>query len=120
MNRRRSGNSGGLEVALTGVWATCLAGAALKLWLPGGFERLSIALYLVSGWSGALVYEAVSRLPDPTVQLVIIGGVLYTVGTGFHIWRSLRFQNAIWHAFVLAAAGCHYLAVLECVVVTKT
>jgi hemolysin III len=114
--------SGGLELPLlfTGVWVTSLGGVALKLWFPGRFESLSIALYLISGWSGAIVYEAVSRLPDSTVQLLLIGGVLYTVGTAFHMWRSLRFQNAIWHAFVLAAASCHYLAVLDCIVLAKT
>jgi hemolysin III len=114
--------SGGLEVPLlfTGVWATSLAGAALKLLFPGEFERLSIALYLISGWSGALVYEKVSGLPVSTVQPLIIGGILYTVGVGFHLWRSLRFQNAIWHAFVLAASACHYLAVLNCIMLTNT
>jgi hypothetical protein len=33
-------------------------------------------------------------------------------GTVFHVWERLRFQNAIWHGFVLLAAGCHYSAVL--------
>jgi hemolysin III len=29
----------------------------------------------------------------------------------------LRFQNAIWHGFVLSAAFCHYAAVLTSVTV---
>jgi hypothetical protein len=37
------------------------------------------------------------------------------MGVVFHAWRSLRFQNAIWHAFILVAACCHYSAVLVCV-----
>jgi len=113
---------GGWDVYLlfTGVWLTSLVGAALKLWFPGRFERLSLSLYLVSGWSGALVYEAVTGLPTSPVQLLVFGGVLYTVGTAFHLWRSLRFQNAIWHVFVLAAAGCHYGAVLDCIVLAKS
>ena len=35
--------------------------------------------------------------------------------TSFHAWRRLRFQNAIWHGFVLAGAACHYTAVLDLV-----
>jgi hemolysin III len=65
-----------------------------------------------------MAYEALAALPDSTVRLIVLGGVLYTVGIIFHAWRSLRFQNAIWHAFVLAAAACHYGALLDCVVLT--
>ena len=45
--------------------------------------------------------------------MIAVGGVVYTTGVIFHLWRSLRFQNAIWHAFVLAGAVCHYDAVLQ-------
>ncbi|HWA43543.1 MAG TPA: hemolysin III family protein, partial [Hypericibacter adhaerens] len=44
--------------------------------------------------------------------LLLIGGLLYSLGVTFHLWRSLRFQNAIWHALVLGAAVCHYAAVV--------
>ncbi len=47
------------------------------------------------------------------VALLAVGGALYTVRVGFHLWRSLPFQNAVWHGFVLAAAACHYAAVLH-------
>jgi hemolysin III len=47
--------------------------------------------------------------------LILSGGTLYTIGTIFHAWRGLRFQNAVWHAFVLVVAGCHYAAVLRTV-----
>ena len=50
-----------------------------------------------------------------TAFLIVSGGILYTIGAIFHAWRGLRFQNAIWHAFVLVAAGCHYAAVLRTV-----
>jgi hemolysin III len=41
--------------------------------------------------------------------------VLYTLGVVFHAWQRLRFQNAIWHGFVLSGAACHYTAVLDIV-----
>ncbi len=46
------------------------------------------------------------------------GGVLYSFGIVFHAWQRLRFQNAIWHSFVLLGAACHYTAVLDLVVRT--
>jgi hemolysin III len=46
---------------------------------------------------------------------VLIGGALYSLGVIFHAWRRLRFQNAIWHCFVLLGAACHYTAVMDLV-----
>ena len=46
---------------------------------------------------------------------VVAGGALYSLGVVFHAWRRLRFQNVIWHSFVLLGAACHYTAVLDLV-----
>jgi hemolysin III len=101
---------------LAGVWVTAVVGIILKLLLPGRFDRLAVVLYLLLGWSGTVVYEpVVAALPSLGIWLLAAGGALYSVGVVFYAWRSLRFQNAIWHAFVLAAACCHYAAVLFCV-----
>jgi hemolysin III len=107
-----------LKIGLTsmslgiGVWTSAVIGMALKLVLPGRFDRVAVALFLVLGWSGAVAYDAfASVLPSPTLWLLAIGGVLYSVGIVFHGWRRLRFHNAIWHGFVLLAASCHYAAV---------
>jgi len=105
---------------LCGVWLTSMVGIALKLSFPGRFDRLSIVLYLLLSWSGVIAYDSVfGNLPDSTVRFLAVGGILYTVGVVFHLWEGLRFHNAIWHAFVLVAAGCHYLAVLDCMVLAK-
>jgi hemolysin III len=106
---------------LVGVWATALVGAALKLALPGRLDRVSILLYLLLGWSVVAVYDSVATaLPSSALVLVAAGGVLYSGGVIFHVWRSLRFQNAIWHAFVLAAAACHWGAILDCLVLARS
>jgi hemolysin III len=108
-------------VLLVGLWLTSALGIALKLLFPGRFDRLSILLYLVLSWSGVMAYETVfGTLPESTFWLLAIGGILYTVGVVFHLWESLRFQNAIWHGFVLVAAACHYGAVLDCLVLTRS
>ncbi len=96
-----------------GVWASAVIGMVLKLALPGRFDRLAVVLFLLLGWSGAIVYESfASVLPTSSLWLLAIGGILYSVGVLFHGWRGLRFHNAIWHGFVLLAASCHYSAVL--------
>jgi hemolysin III len=102
---------------LAGVWSTAAVGVALKLALPGRFDRLAVILYLLLGWSGIVAWRTVvASLPSASLWLLAAGGALYSAGVVFHAWKSLRFHNAIWHGFVLLAAGCHYAAVLGCVV----
>jgi hemolysin III len=104
--------SAGLGV---GVWLSAVIGIALKLALPGRFDRLAVVLCLLLGWSGAVAYDSLaSALPSASLWLLAIGGVVYSVGALFHVWQGLRFHNAIWHGFVLIAASCHYSAVLAC------
>src|SRR3954470_22448971 len=101
---------------LIGVWCVAIVGIVLKLALPGRFDRLSVGLYLAMGWSGFMLYDAVvAALPAMALWFVITGGVLYSLGVIFHAWQRLRFQNAIWHSFVLLGAACHYTAVLDLV-----
>ena len=98
-----------------GVWLSAVIGMALKLALPGRFDRLAVVLCLLLGWSGVVAYDSLaSALPSVTLWLLAIGGILYSVGAVFHVWQSLRFHNAIWHGFVLLAASCHYAAILAC------
>jgi len=101
---------------LVGVWCVAIFGIVLKLGWPGRFDRLSVGLYLALGWSGIMLYDrVVETLPTLALWFVLAGGALYSLGVIFHAWRRLRFQNAIWHGFVLMGAACHYTAVLDLV-----
>ncbi len=101
---------------LIGVWCVAILGIVMKLGWPGRFDRLSIGLYLALGWSGAMLYNrVVAALPTLALWFVLAGGALYTLGVIFHSWRTLRFQNVIWHSLVLLGAACHYTAVLDLV-----
>src|SRR5216683_7207789 len=104
---------------LIGVWCVAIIGIVLKLVLPGRFDRLSVGLYLAMGWSGFMLYDAVVKaLPAMALWFVVAGGTLYSLGVIFHAWQRLRFQNVIWHCFVLLGAACHYTAVLDLVLTT--
>jgi hemolysin III len=100
-------------VILAVLWAVALAGMAIKIFWPGRFDRTSVGLYLSMGWSGVFAFKLIAAAFAPmTLALIGTGGALYSAGVVFHAWRGLRFQNAIWHAFVLTAALCHYAAVV--------
>ena len=101
---------------LIGVWCVAIIGIVIKLVFPGRFDRVAVALYLAMGWSGMMLYDkVVAALPTMALTLVIAGGALYSLGVIFHAWQRLRFQNVIWHCFVLLGAACHYTAVLDLV-----
>jgi len=103
-------------VLLIGVWCFAIVGVVLKLALPGRYDRVAVGLYLAMGWSGVMLYDVVATaLPGMAMWFVVAGGALYSLGVIFHAWQRLRFQNAIWHGFVLSGAACHYTAVLDLV-----
>ena len=95
------------------IWIASLAGAGLKLFLPGRFDRFSLRLYLALGWAAILAVRPLfAALPADTMAFVLAGGLIYSLGVAFFLWENLKFQNAIWHACVTAAAACQFAGVL--------
>lgn len=102
------------------VWSASLVGIALKLIVPSRFGRLAILLYLAIGWSGVLIFQSLAAsLPASALWLLVAGGVVYSLGIIFHLWEKLRFQNALWHAFVVIGACLHLGAILDCMVFSR-
>ena len=89
----------------------------IKLCQRCDLRYASVAPYLLLGWIGAIAIDPLFRsLGWDTLGLIVLGGALYMIGVGFHVWERLPFQKAIWHAFVLAAASVHFAAVVYGVV----
>jgi hemolysin III len=102
------------------IWTGAITGAAVKMIHPRGLKRGSIVAYLVLGWMILVgVRSMLGSVDALTALLIRVGGVLYSIGVGFHLRRALHFHNAIWHSFVLVAAGCHYAAILHGVVLAR-
>ena len=93
--------------------AIAAIGIAAKLFGLGSRSfRLSTGLYVAFGWIGVLAAEPfLARLTTPVLALLVLGGVLYTVGTVFFGLQRMRYQRAVWHGFVVAAATVHFSAV---------
>jgi hemolysin III len=102
------------------VWGAALVGVALKLIVPQRFGRLAILLYLAIGWSGVLVFQTLATvLPPVTFWLLVAGGITYSAGIVFHVWERLKFQNVLWHVFVVAGSICHMWAIFDCMVLSR-
>lgn len=93
------------------VWALAVAGIAMTLALPRRLEFLSLALYLGMGWLIlVMIGPLVERLPGLSLGLLLGGGVVYSAGVLIYMRRTLKYHTALWHAFVLVAAGLHVTA----------
>lgn len=104
--------SGFAYVVLAGIWAVALVGACAKLsfWSTDG--RGTLALYLAMGWASILlIWPMWQSLPGVSTGLIVAGGLLYTLGTVIFAHNGMRYQNAIWHGFVLSASACFFGAV---------
>jgi hemolysin III len=100
---------------LTAIWTLAIAGAVLR-----GADRLShpylsTALYLVMGWLVVVAaVPLVERMPAVGLAWLLAGGLAYTVGVTFYLLDNrLKFAHLVWHLFVLAGSGCHFVAVLR-------
>ena len=97
---------------LIALWIIALIGTLFKLVFIHRFQKISLAAYLVMGWLAVLVMDDMQRyLSRDAIQLLIAGGLAYTVGTLFYALKKVRYSHAIWHVFVLLGAGLHFLAI---------
>jgi hemolysin III len=95
------------------VWTAGVAGIVLRAVFGQRWRVLGVALYLVMGWAGVVVFRPMtSSLGPGGMSLVVSGGVVYTLGVIVYVWHRLPFNHAIWHLFVLGGSALHFLAVL--------
>lgn len=99
------------------VWGLAIIGVVLKFWLAGRFRLVSTLIYLGMGWLVLVaIRPLVAALPTGGLRLLVAGGLCYTGGAVFYLWKRLPYQHALWHLFVLGGSACHWAAVFFFVV----
>ncbi len=102
------------------IWGLAILGTILKLCLKNtsGTKVWSVGLYLGMGWMVAFASKRLFQLlPTSGLTFLILGGLFYTLGIFFYVWKSKKYTHAIWHLFVLLGTFMHFFAVLfSCVV----
>jgi hemolysin III len=95
------------------IWTLALLGVLFQISLLRRWQGISLSLYIGMGW---VVVIAIKPMLDAVATggliLLLLGGLAYTSGVGFYLWKSLRYHHAIWHGFVLAGSILHFFAVL--------
>ncbi len=97
---------------LASLWGAATIGSLLKMLAPGRFRWFTLTLYLAMGWAVLLAGGPIlAGLPWAVLLPIIAGGIVYTVGVGFHLSARLPFHNTIWHLFVLVGSVLFFIAV---------
>jgi len=93
------------------VWIFALIGIILKLFFTGRFDKLSTAMYLLMGWQVVFFIKPLMKvLTNFGLNLLIIGGVFYTVGAMLYSIKKIPYNHAIFHLFVLLGSASHFFA----------
>ncbi|WP_116131316.1 hemolysin III family protein [Tropicimonas sp. IMCC34043] len=101
---------------LAGLWGSAALGSCMKIVAPGRFKWFALSLYLGMGWAALYAGGSMlAELPRSVLTLMIVGGVVYTIGVAFFLLKRLPFHNTIWHVFVLAGSVLFFIAVSLCI-----
>lgn len=94
------------------VWTIALTGAVIRAIYLHRFRKLMVAVYVLMGWllilAGKQVYL---NLPSISVTFLVLGGLAYSIGVIFYMWRGLPYGHGIWHLFVLTGSALHFFAI---------
>jgi hemolysin III len=97
------------------VWALAIAGVIVKL--TGAMLRVrwaSTLIYLVIGWIGLIACRQLwNNLTAMQFGWMVAGGLCYTGGVPFYLWKSRPYAHVVWHLFVLGGVACHFVAILS-------
>ncbi|MBM0067330.1 PAQR family membrane homeostasis protein TrhA [Alkalicoccobacillus gibsonii] len=95
------------------IWGIATLGIVFKIFFVKKFLVISTIFYLLMGWMALFAIKPiVLTLPIQGTLFLIGGGVLYSLGTIFYIWRGFKFHHAVWHLFVLGGTVLHFFLVI--------
>jgi hemolysin III len=102
---------------MIGIWGAAIFGTVFKVTAfirktGKKFSPLSLGVYLAMGWASVfMIGELIDYLQDGGIEWLIAGGLCYTVGAIFYALKKLPYTHTIWHLFVMAGAGCHFVTI---------
>jgi hemolysin III len=105
-------------VMLSLIWGGALGGVILKTIKPHLPRWAGAPLYIALGWAAVAILPDILHRGGVTVLvLLIIGGVIYSVGAVFYAlrrpnpWPEVFGHHEFFHACTLVAAICHHIAI---------
>lgn len=98
------------------IWAMAIGGTVFKSFCVKKYKVISTLHYIFMGWLIVFAWKPLTQSIDPTgLYYLVLGGVVYTLGAIFYLWKGLKYSHAVWHVFVIVGSFFHFLAVLTLV-----
>jgi len=95
------------------IWGIAVFGLLMTVLGMGKSRVLASLVYIGMGWLVVIAIKPLlAAVPAGGIAWLVAGGLFYTLGVVFYVWKRLPFNHAIWHLFVLAGSVCHFFAVL--------
>lgn len=99
------------------IWGIAITGIVFKIFFVKKFLFLSTVIYVLMGWLIVFIWQPLTAIMNENgVLLLVIGGLFYTIGAIFYVWRSFSYHHAVWHLFVLAGSAFHFFSVFYYVI----
>jgi hemolysin III len=102
------------------LWGIVVIGAIMKIRNPKNQPRWIALLYLAMGWALIFVLpKMLEVIPERGLWFILAGGLSYSLGIIFYMWRRMKFSHAVWHLFVLGGSVSFFFAVLYGAILDK-
>lgn len=103
----------GLEILII-IWLLAFIGIIHKIFFFNYLKKASLIIYLFMGWLIVIDFNAVlESFSSNSIFFMVLGGLLYTIGTFFYSFDKLKYNHVIWHLFVLGGSACHYILIMQ-------
>lgn len=94
------------------IWLFALSGILFKIKFGNKYKKISLVTYLGMGFiSLGVIGELYEKLPEQAIGLLVLGGLIYSLGVFFYVKKTVTYTHAIWHVFVLGGVTCHFLMI---------
>jgi hemolysin III len=105
------------KMILIFVWTCAILGTVFKVVFLKKFTIITTIIYTVLGWFVVFLWEPiVSEMAYQGILFLIFGGLCYTIGTIFFLWRAIPYNHAIWHLFVVIGSAFHFITIFQYVI----
>ncbi len=95
------------------IWGAAVFGIVMSSINLEKFRRISTFCYILMGWGIILAVKPLYQgIPKISLIMLIIGGVLYSLGVIFYVKKNIRYMHSIWHIFVVGGSVLHWFSVL--------
>ena len=95
----------GLGWSVFGImWAIVIFGAIMKFRNPHNQPKWVVLVWILPAMLQTISHRG--------MWFVLAGGLSYSIGVIFYLWRRMKFSHALWHLFVIGGSVCFFFAVL--------